>query len=90
MKPASPVLAGCPEIVIAEDQPPYEPLSAVIVDPATILTRWKLTWWERIVVLFRGNVYLYVMTFSKPLQPLAMQAAKPEMLGPLVERAGTP
>lgn len=77
MKPASPVLAGCAEIVIAENQPPYDPIRAVVVDPATILTRWKLSWRERLVVLFSGNVYLYVMTFGKPLQPLAMQAEKP-------------
>lgn len=79
MKPVSPVLVDCPEIVIAKDQPPYTPISAVIVDSATILTRWKLSWWERLVVLFRGDVYLYVMTFGKPLQPSAMQATRPEI-----------
>lgn len=79
MKTASPVLVGCAEIVIAKDQPPYTPISAVVVDSATILTRWRLSWWERLIVLFRGDVYLYVMTFGKPLQPLAMQAAKPQI-----------
>jgi hypothetical protein len=79
VKPASPVLVGCPQIIIAKDQPPYTPISAVVVDQDTIMTRWRLSWWERVVVLFRGNVYLYVMTFGKPLQPLAMQAVKPQI-----------
>ena len=77
MEPYSPILEGCREIVIAKNQPPYKPLAAVEVDNNTILTRWKLTWRERLIVLLCGDVYLYIMTFGQPLQPLKMQVERP-------------
>ena len=47
----------------------------------TILTRWHMTWRERLMVLWRGDVYLFVMTFGQPLQPLSMQVQRPEVRG---------
>lgn len=77
MKPCSPVLPPCDEFVIAKDQPPYKPLPAVRVDENTILTRWSMTWRERLHLLLYGSVYVYVKNFGGPLQPLSMQVEKP-------------
>jgi len=78
MLPATPVLDGYREVVIAKDQPEYIPLPAVIRH-GIVTSRWKMTWRERIVALLTGNVYLQVMTFNRPLQPVILSVDKPQM-----------
>jgi hypothetical protein len=75
MTPESPVIVGYEErqIVYAKDQPEYLPLSTLPVgDPlhGRRLTRWRLSWIERLRVLWSGDIYTDVMTFNKPLQPI--------------------
>ena len=72
MIPVSPIIPGheTNEVIYAKDQPEYIPLPALRVDKDCILTRWRLTWRERLRVLWTGDLYLYVLTFGKPLQPL--------------------
>jgi len=79
MQPVSPVIPGAklPETVYAKDQPEYNSLPVFKQEDGTILSRWKLSWLERIRVLFCGNVYLWISTFNKPLQPVFMQVEKP-------------
>jgi hypothetical protein len=79
MKPISPVIPGIelPETVYAKDQPEYQPLPAHRSPDGTVLTRWKLSWRERLTILFRGDLYLFVSTYNKPLQPLMLQVEKP-------------
>jgi len=81
MKPASPVAPGtlCAEVVFAKDQPPYIPLPAVLEGNigGTAHTRWRLSLRERIRVLFTGNVYVSLMTFHKPLQPVRVDTVNP-------------
>lgn len=74
MKPISPVIPGVktPEVVYAKDQPPYIPLPAYREGDGTITTRWQLSWKERLQVLFKGCIWLSVMTFNKPLQPVQL------------------
>lgn len=81
MKPVSPVIPGVelPETVYAKNQPEYNPLPCHRSEDGTVLTRWKLTWRERWRVLISGDVYLFVSTFNRPLQPLLMQTEKPEV-----------
>jgi len=83
MKPATPVIEGADldETVYAKDQPPYIPLPAYKLsdERGTILTRWKLSWLERLKILFTGNMYLWVQTFGKPLQPVMLQVETPKM-----------
>lgn len=57
-------------IVFAEDQPEYNPLPAFADTDGTVLTCWKLSFWERLKILFTGRFYLIVHTFNKPLQPI--------------------
>ena len=58
------------EVVYAADQPEYQPLPVWRWPDGTLITRWRLTWRERIRALLGGDLYLQVMTFGNPLQPL--------------------
>jgi len=57
--------------VLAEDQPEYIPLPAhKDTLPFGLVTFcYKLTFWERIIVLFTGKMWHKVLTFNTPLQP---------------------
>ena len=82
MKPASPVFTQKYvelEVVYAKDQPQYMPLPALrIGEPGIILTRWRMSWRERLIALFRGSVYLQVMTHDLPLQPVSVFVDRPK------------
>jgi hypothetical protein len=80
MKPESPIIPGVllDEIVYAKDQPPYAPLPAFRYPDGVVLTRWHMTWKERLTVLFRGDVYVWLNTFNDPLQPIMLQVEKPK------------
>lgn len=79
MKPVTPIVPGLNlmETVYAENQPPYKPLPVFRYDDGTVLMRWHMTLWERIVVLFRGNMYVWLMTFNQPLQPISLKVLPP-------------
>lgn len=83
MKPISPVVQGFEEheIVFAKDQPQYLPLPALRISDSecTVLTRWRLTWRERLRVLWTGDLYLSQMTFNKPLQPQRPDVVPPRL-----------
>ena len=85
MKPVSPVIPGIelPETPIAEHQDEYETLPAFRFgdQEGTVLSRWHLSWLERLRVLLTGDVYLFTMTFNRPLQPVLLQVEKPAMSG---------
>lgn len=69
-------------IVFAENQPEYLPLPAYKFphDPTgQIVCCWKLTWRERIRILFGGVIWHSILTFNQPLQPQLLQADKPKM-----------
>lgn len=83
MTPVQPIVPGedLPVLVYAKDQPEYQPLPVWRHRDGTVLSRWKLTWRERLRVLFTGDVYLWVMTFNQPLQPVKLQVEKPAFQG---------
>jgi len=56
----------------AENQPEYKNLPCHRTREGVITTCWKLSFKERIKVLFTGTLFLQVMTFNDPLQPLLM------------------
>lgn len=81
MKPVSPVLIGedLPEIEIAKDQPEYNPLPVIAVqdEAATIISRWELSDEEVAEVVKTKSIYVFMMTFGHPIQPLLLQTEKP-------------
>lgn len=82
MKPVSPVFQGrdLPEVVFAKDQPQYLQLPAYVDSDGDVVTRWKLTWRERLRVALLGEVYLSIMTFNHPLQPVRLEVKPPELV----------
>lgn len=83
MKPVSPVIPGAalPEVTFAKDQPQYLPLPAYrdSGDKGAVLSRWRLSWKERLKILWTGNLYLWCLTFQQPLQPLFPTVDKPDV-----------
>ena len=59
-------------VVIAENQKEYIALPAHKSNDGIVTTCWELSFWERISVIFTGRIYLQIMTFNNPLQPLNM------------------
>lgn len=69
---------GC-NFEYAKNQPQYHTLPCK-KDPADpqglVVTCWTGSWKERFSFLFFGKVWLEILTFNKPLQPLRMAAKK--------------
>ena len=56
----------------AENQDEYLTLPAHKSKDGIVTSCWKATLIERFKFLFTGKIWLSVMTFNKPLQPLKM------------------
>jgi len=58
-------------VVFAENQPEYLPLPAYKEDSpeGQVISCWKLSFRERLIVLFRGHLWVSLMSFNKPLTP---------------------
>lgn len=66
--------------VYAKDQKEYQPLPAMKVDgrEGIVVTCWKMSFRERLRVIFTGKVWLSCMTFNQPLQPVKLATTKKE------------
>ncbi len=83
MNPVSPVIPALKhlEIVIARDQDEYQNLPALPIDGGErIITRWRLSWRERLIALVNGNIYLSVWRFRQPLQPVMLDVNEPDLI----------
>jgi hypothetical protein len=58
-------------VVFAKNQPEYMPLPALKLDTpqAEVISCWKMSFRERIKVLFTGCIWVSLMSFNKPLTP---------------------
>lgn len=75
MKPVKPESRKGPdvvELIVAKYQPQYIPLPANIIYPY-VETKWKMSFLERLKVLFTGQVYLVLKTFGKPISPIILR-----------------
>lgn len=61
-------------IVFAKDQLPYLPLPARKDEDGRVVSCWRASFKERLRLLFFGRVYVSMLTFNKPLQPIKMGA----------------
>jgi len=79
-------------ITFAEHQPEYQPLPAVEVEPGCVWTRWTLSETERRAIMDGARVELFVWTFGRPLQPVALrvEGAAEEIEGVVEETAAKP
>jgi hypothetical protein len=69
-------------IIFAKDQPEYMPLPAFKneSDKGEVVTCWQLSFRERLRILFKGEIWLSMLTFNKPLIPSFLTTKKTEVL----------
>jgi len=75
MSPVSPEFPDSQEVIFAKDQPEYAPLPAAIVkrdEGQAVVTRWRFTDEERAAIANGADLYLELLTFGQPLQPIRM------------------
>jgi len=56
-------------VVYAANQPQYLPLPVHKTPKGVVISCWKLSLWEQIVVAFTGHIFISNLTFNQPLQP---------------------
>lgn len=68
-------------IVFAKDQPEYQPLPALRIDSleGEVVSCWKLSFKERVKIIFTGRVWLSLMSFNKPLTPSYLAVNRKEV-----------
>ena len=66
-------------ILFAKDQIEYLKLPAHKTEEGIVTSCWVFSFTERIKLLFTGRVYVRMLTFNKPLQPLVVTVHKPDM-----------
>jgi hypothetical protein len=80
----NPLPPGLIATVIAKEQPEYRTLPALVSSGrisgrVRVTTRWRLSLGERFRILWTGNLYLQVLTFGDPLQPLKPSVDEPSV-----------
>ena len=63
--------------VFAKDQPEYLPLPAHKTFDGVVISCWKMSFKERLKVLFTGKIWLSILSFNHPLQPQSLQVNSP-------------
>jgi hypothetical protein len=58
-------------VTFAKDQPEYQQLPALKLDTpqGEVISCWKLSFVERITIIFTGKIWLQLLSFNKPLTP---------------------
>ena len=69
-------------VVYAKDQKEYMPLPALKFADGTVCTCWKLSWKDFFKVMWHRKVWVSVLTFNQPLQPLLVCADSKEIFIP--------
>lgn len=69
-------------VIFAENQPQYTPLPAFRNNNQNgeVVTCWELSLKERLQILLRGEIWLNMLTFNKPLTPVSLTTTKPEIV----------
>jgi hypothetical protein len=68
-------------VVFAKDQPEYQPLPALRIEgpEGHVISCWRMSFKERVKVLFTGVVWLNLMSFNKPLTPSLLTTNRKEV-----------
>lgn len=69
-------------VIFAKDQPEYGQLPAFRNDSQSgeVVTCWQLSFKDRLQVLFKGEIWLNMLTFNRPLTPVSLTTKKPEIV----------
>lgn len=82
-RPVAPIGPGIEaNVVFAKDQPEYAALPCHRLSDGMVVTRWKLSLRERIRSALTGNIWVSVLTFNGPIQPLKVDAECPLRIEP--------
>lgn len=65
--------------VYAENQEEYLSLPVHKSDDGIVTSCWQASLKEKLKLLFFGKIYIQVMTFNKPLQPIKVSILKPKL-----------
>jgi hypothetical protein len=71
VEPTGGIPVGWRRVVVAEHQEDYLPMPSLIgynFVERPHLSRWKLTWKERLRVLIRGELWMTLLTFGAPIR----------------------
>ena len=77
---ATPITFKECNVTYAKDQPDYLQLPAYKDKEGCVLSCWKLTLKERVMLLFTGRLWWGQLSFNRPLQPQRPFITKPEIL----------
>src|SRR5690606_15768462 len=71
-KSMNPVKFKGHNLTLAENQKEYNPLPVCneCTPEGSKVSCWRLSLWERIVVLFTGRIFIRQLTFHAPFQPI--------------------
>jgi hypothetical protein len=69
-------------VVYAANQPEYLPLPVWRKPGGEVISRWRFSWRERVRIALGGTLYLEVLTFGSPLQPIFPTVSETEALYP--------
>lgn len=69
------------DIVFGKNQPEYIPLPAKQVNDNTIMTCWELSDEDILLINSSKKIWLGIMTFGKPLQPVLLASSRSEIDG---------
>jgi hypothetical protein len=69
-------------VVFAKDQPEYQPLPALRYDSpkGEVVSCWKLSFTERLKMLFTGKLWVCLLSFNNPLTPSYFTVHKKELI----------
>lgn len=78
MKPTLPraIPDGARLVVLAKDQPQYDPLPAAVCPDGLVMTEWALSAEDLAAVVRGGRVRLWTWTFGEPFQPVALEVVE--------------
>jgi hypothetical protein len=61
---------GWTKVIYAKDQPEYLPLPVIKNPNGDVISCWSLDWKERIKLFLTGKLWLMILTYNHPLQPI--------------------
>ncbi len=66
-----------PITAFGRNQPQYLELPAFVYPDGRVVSRWKVSWKERLQILFCGDLWLTVKTLHHKLQPVKIESTCP-------------
>lgn len=70
----------------AKNQPEYNSIHVFKTDDGEVITYWKMSFLERLRVLFKGGIWLSLQTFNRGLTPSFMSTKKSDLIESEVEK----